>query len=110
MVVEYRYILNYVVEALIIALFLIGIWMGRKQRFLWMILSCFAFDMVLHLGLGFGINEIYIMGPHWLYVIPISIAFIFKYANVKWRKPLRVVTALLAVFLLGWNGYLFAIS
>jgi hypothetical protein len=72
-----------------------------------MILSCFAFDMVLHLGLGFGINEIYIMGPHWLYVIPISIAFIFKYANVKWRKPLRVVTALLAVFLLGWNGYLF---
>ena len=106
-VVEYRYILNYVVEALIIALFLIGIWMGRKQRFLWMILSCFAFDMVLHLGLGFGINEIYIMGPHWLYVIPISIAFIFKYANTKWRKPLRVVTALLAVFLLGWNGYLF---
>jgi hypothetical protein len=50
------------------------------------------------------------MGPHWLYVIPISIAFIFKYANTKWRKPLRVVTALLAVFLLGWNGYLFAIS
>ena len=38
-VVGYRYILNYVVEALIIALFLIGIWMGRKQRFLWMILS-----------------------------------------------------------------------
>jgi hypothetical protein len=106
-IVEYRYVLNYVVEALIIALLLIGVWMGRKHRFLWMILSCFAFDMALHLGLGFGINEIYIMGPHWLYVIPIAIAYIFKNTNTKWHKPLRIITALLAIFLLGWNGYLF---
>ena len=106
-IVEYRYVLNYVVEALIVALFLIGIWMGRKERFLWMTLSCFAFDMVLHLGLGFGINEVYIMGPHWLYVIPFSIAYIFKHANTRWHLPLRVITALLAIFLLCWNGYLF---
>ena len=106
-VVEYRYVLNYVVEALIVALFLIGIWMGRRQRFLWMTLSCFAFDMVLHLGLGFGINEVYIMGPHWLFVIPFSIANLFKHANARWHLPLRVITALLAIFLLGWNGYLF---
>ncbi len=106
-IVEYRYVLNYVVEALIIALLLIGVWMGRKHRFLWMILSCFAFDMALHLGLGFGINEIYIMGPHWLYVIPIAIAYIFKNVNTKWHQSLSVITALLAVFLLGWNGYLF---
>ena len=107
-VVEYRYVLNYVVEALIAALFLTGIWMGRKERFLWMALSCFAFDMVLHLGLGFGINEVYIMGPHWLFVIPISIAYIFKHANTRWHLPLRVITTLLAIFLLGWNGWLFA--
>jgi hypothetical protein len=107
-VVEYRYVLNYVVEALIVGLFVIGIWMGRKYRFLWMVLSCFAFDMVLHLGLGFGINEVYIMGPHWLFVIPIAIAYIFKHANTKWLLPLRVIATLLAVFLLAWNGYLFA--
>ena len=81
--------------------------MGRKKRFLWMILSCFAFDMALHLGLGFGINEVYIMGPHWLFVIPISIAYIFKHANIKWHQPIRVITALLALFLIGWNGWLF---
>lgn len=106
-VVEYRYIINYVVEALIVGLFLIGIWMGRRQRLLWLVLSCLAFDMALHLGLGFGINEVYIMGPHWLFVIPISIAYIFKNANTKWLLPLRVVTTLLAIFLLGWNGWLF---
>ena len=107
-VVEYRYIINYVVEALIVGLFLIGIWMGRKQRFLWLVLSCFAFDMVLHLGLGFGLNEVYIMGPHWQFAIPIAIGYLFKYANTRWLLPLRVVVALLAIFLLGWNGWLFA--
>ena len=106
-VVEYRYIINYVVEALIIGLFLIGIWMGRKERFLWLVLSCFAFDMALHLGLGFGLNEVYIMGPHWLFVIPISIAYVLKSTNKKWLLPLRAVIALLALFLLGWNGWLF---
>ena len=106
-IVEYRYVLNYVVEALIAVLMLLGIWMGRKQRFLWMIVSCVAFDMVLHLGLGFGINEVYIMGPHWLFVIPIAMAYIFKHANTKWQQPLRVIVALLALFLIGWNGYLF---
>lgn len=106
-VVEYRYFINYVVEALIIGLFLIGIWMGRKERFLWLVLSCFAFDMALHLGLGFGINEVYIMGPHWLFVIPISIAYTLKSANKKWLLPLRAAIALLTLFLLGWNGWLF---
>ena len=106
-VVEYRYIINYVVEALVIGLFLIGIWMGRRQRLLWLVLSCFAFDMALHLGLGFGINEVYIMGPHWLFVIPISIAYVLKFASQRWLLPLRVVITSLAIFLLGWNGWLF---
>ena len=30
-IVEYRYVLNYVVEGLILALLLIGIWMGRRN-------------------------------------------------------------------------------
>ena len=106
-VVEYRYIINYVVEALILGLFLMGIWMGRKERFLWLTLSCFTFDMALHLGLGFGINEVYIMGPHWLFVIPISISYILKNANIRWHLPLRAITALLAIFLLSWNAWLF---
>ena len=41
-------------------------------------MSFFAMDMALHLGLGFGINEIYIMSPHYLFVIPIAAAFLLK--------------------------------
>ena len=74
-IVRYNWTINYVVEALIVALFLFGIWKGRREKFLWLCLSFFAYDMLLHMGLGFGINEVYIMSAHWLFVIPIAIGY-----------------------------------
>ncbi len=34
--------------------------------------------MMLHIGLGFGLNEVYIMAGHWIYAIPIAIGFLLK--------------------------------
>ena len=62
--VKYDTVFNYIVEALILLLALAGIWVGRKHRFLWLCLSCFGVDMFIHLILGFGLNEIFIMAPH----------------------------------------------
>ena len=73
MIVKYRYWWNYAVEGAISLLFLAGIWYGRKSKYLWLVLSYFALDMVLHIGLGFGINEVYIMTAHWIYALPIAI-------------------------------------
>ena len=61
--VKYDWLWSYVVEGIILLLFAIGIWCGRKSRFLWMALSYFGFDMCIHLILGFGINEIFIWHP-----------------------------------------------
>ena len=72
-IVRYDHWWNYGVEAVAVLLFLVGIWCGRRSRFLWLTLSFMAVDMALHMGLGFGINEIYIMSPHYLYAIPIAI-------------------------------------
>ena len=85
-------------------LFAAGIWYGRRSRFLWMALSGFAFDMLLHMGLGFGINEVYIMSAHWIYIIPIAVAFLLK-ATEKRRKALALkgLIAALAVYLWIWN-------
>lgn len=75
--VKYNWILSYVIEGIILLITLIGIWCGRRSRFLWMALSYFGFDMFIHLILGFGINEIFIMAPHWLFVVPLSIGYAF---------------------------------
>ncbi|MBQ8655567.1 MAG: GtrA family protein [Prevotella sp.] len=104
--VSYRAWYNYAVEALIVLLFASGIWAGRRSRFLWMCLSCMAFDLLLHIGLGFGLNEVYIMTAHWAYVIPIAIGFLFHHLHGLKRFALRCIVILLTLWLWSWNVWL----
>ena len=101
--VKYETVFNYIVEAIILLLALAGIWVGRKRRFLWLCLSCFGFDMFIHLILGFGLNEIFIMAPHFMFVLPIATAYLFKSVNWQW---LRLTVVFLTIYLLVYNGYL----
>ena len=101
--VKYDTVFKYVVEAIILLLAVAGIWLGRKHRFLWLCLSCFGFDMFIHLILGFGLNEIFIMAPHFMFVLPIATAYLFS--RVHWRC-LRLAVVFLTIYLLVYNGYL----
>lgn len=76
MFVDYRWTLNYVVEAAIVLLFIAGIWAGRRSRWLWLCLSYFGLDALLHIVLGFAIAEVYIMTAHWAYVVPFAMGFL----------------------------------
>ena len=97
--------INYLAEAVIVLLFLIGVWMGRKKIFLWTAMSFLILDMALHMGLGFGINEIYIMSAHYLFVLPIGIAYLFKALETRKRSYMSVglACALTAVWCFVWN-------
>ena len=105
-IVRYDHWWNYGVEAVAVLLFLVGIWCGRRSRFLWLTLSFMAVDMALHMGLGFGINEIYIMSPHYLYAIPIAMAYLLKAKTKVMRLSVRTLVLLLAVYLWIYNGWL----
>lgn len=104
-IVRYKWVYNYVVEAFILLLFIFGIVCGGRSSFLWMCLSYFLLDMVLHMGLGFGINEIYIMSAHYMYVIPIAIGYALKNLAPYPRHVLRIMLTLLTVYLFAYNGY-----
>lgn len=107
-VVRYDNAINYVVEGVIVILFIAGICAGRKNRFLWMAMSGVGFDAAIHLGLGFGLNEVFIMTGHWIFIIPIAAAYLFKSINdIKYLKALRFITLLATVFLYAWNISLF---
>ena len=101
--VKYRWTLSYVIEVLILLLAVAGIWFGRKSRFLWLCLSCMAFDMFIHVGLGFGLNEVFIMAPHYMFVLPIATAFLFRGIQARW---LRISVIVLMLYLFIYNGYL----
>ena len=107
MFVNYRYTFNYIVEALIIILFLAGIWAGRKSRYLWLVMSYFGLDMLLHIGLGFGLNEVYIMTGHWIYALPIAIGFLLKETrHQRYSLCLKSLLLTIGLFLLIYNGIL----
>ena len=110
-IVRYRCPVNYVFEALIILLFAAGIWFGRKSLFMWTAMAFFMMDMALHVGLGFGINEIYIMSPHYLFAIPIAIAFLLRIlqsggAMKRWQRTVRTMVVVTAAWCWMNNLYL----
>ena len=103
---EYENWWHYAVEAVLITLFLAGCWMGRRTRFLWLLLCCAAIDLVMHIGLGFAINEVYIMSAHWIFTIPLVIGFLFTHQRPAWLvKSARVLVSLLTLYLIIYNGW-----
>ena len=79
--VQYRSALNYVVEALLVVLLAVGAWTARREKFFLMVLAWFGFDMLMHMGFGFGLNEVYIMTAHWAFIIPIAAGYILRRSN-----------------------------
>lgn len=104
-IVKYRWIFNYVAEGLLVLLFLIGVGCGRRGRFLWLALSWFALDLLLHIGLGFGLNEVYIMSAHWVFVIPIAVGYLLKALAPLPRRVVRALLVLQTLYLYVYNGY-----
>lgn len=93
----------YVVEGLVVLLFIIGVWCGRRSRLMWLLLSWFAFDMLMHVGFGFGLNEVYIMTAHWAFIIPIAIGFAVRQLSGTKREIVVSVVSALSVWMIFYN-------
>ena len=102
--VEYNWSLNYIIEAFIVLLFIVGIVFSYKQRFFKMLLVWFACDLTLHLILGFAVTEVYIMTSGWAFIIPISYGYLLRQVSMKWRKVMRVTLIMLTIYLWIYNA------
>ena len=102
--VEYNWSLNYIIEAFIVLLFIVGIVFSYKQRFFKMLLAWFACDLTLHLILGFAVTEVYIMTSGWAFIIPISYGYLLKQLSMKWLKMMRVALIMLTIYLWIYNA------
>ena len=102
--VEYNWSLNYIIEAFIVLLFIVGIVFSYKQRFFKMLLAWFACDLTLHLILGFAVTEVYIMTSGWAFIIPISYGYLLRNLSMKWLKVMRVTLIMLTIYLWIYNA------
>ena len=106
-VVRYDNALNYIVEGIIVIFFIAGIIAGIRSRFFLMALSGVAFDAAIHLGLGFGLNEAFIMTGHWIFIIPIAYGYLFSRRKGIPLMALRASLVTLMCFLFAYNITLF---
>lgn len=104
--VRYSWTSQYAIEALIVLLMVIGIYVGRRREVLQIACACFVYAFLLHIVLGFAINEVYIMSAHWIFIFPIAIAALHSAAGHKTRMLLRIITASLVVYLWLYHGVL----
>ena len=102
--VEYNWSLNYIIEAFVVLLFIVGIVFSYNQRFFKMLLAWFACDLTLHLILGFAVTEVYIMTSGWAFIIPISYGYLLKRLSMKWLKLMRVALIMLTIYLWIYNA------
>nr|WP_311462207.1 DUF6080 domain-containing protein [uncultured Prevotella sp.] len=102
--VEYNWSLNYIIEAFIVLLFIVGIVFSYKQRFFKMLLAWLACDLTLHLILGFAVTEVYIMTSGWAFIIPISYGYLLKRLSMKWLKLMRIALIMLTIYLWIYNA------
>ena len=66
-------------------------------------MSFLLLDLLLHMVLGFGINEVFIMSAHYLYVLPIAMAYLLKALPWRARRRLAALLAAVAIYLVVWN-------
>lgn len=105
-VVRYTWAAQYVAEALYVGLFLLGAWVGRRDRFLWLCMAILGFNLLLHFDLGFGLNEVYIMAAHWAFVIPIAMGYLLKPDKPQTKRPTAVLLLALTIYLWAYHGVL----
>jgi len=105
-IVHYQNAFHYIVEILLLLLFVAGVWCGKHSRFLWMCLAGMSVDIFLHLVLGFAIDEVYIMTAHWAFVIPIVIGFLLASVPLRIQAFLRILLMVATTFLWIYNGKL----
>lgn len=75
-------------------------YLNRKNIYLWMILAMFSVDFVIHIALRYAINEGFIFSGHWVYILPLIIAWGIKGMKGRLRTILTSVFVVLALFFL----------
>ena len=108
--VPYDTPLGYVVAGAMMLLLVGGLTAGllsaRHRRLTLMLTAWLAFDMTMHLGFGFGLNEVYIMTAHWALVIPISAAILVATMRGRVRQTAVFAIQVAACFLFIYNVWL----
>lgn len=105
-VVRYSWWWQYAVEGAILLLFAGGVWAGRRTHLLWVLMAVLGFNLLLHIGVGFAVDEVHIMAAHWAFVVPLAMGFLVRGIGGWRRTAVLLLIAATTLYLWGYHGYL----
>lgn len=62
---------------------IISLIQNYKQPFFLILIGSFMFDVFIHVGLRFGLNESFIYGGHWVFLIPLIYGWLYSSLKTK---------------------------
>lgn len=62
--------------------------------------------MLIHVVLGFALNEVYIMASGWVFIIPIAIGYLLKSMSSTLAAYAEGLLGLLALSMMTYHGWL----
>ena len=100
---SYPYPFFYLPVAILFILTLLSVIINKKQGLTWLFCLCFTTDILIHFGIGYGIEEAQLFCGHWIFYLPIMIGLLIKHLARKKAKLLTSVIMIIAIFLWMYN-------
>ena len=100
---SYPYPFFYLPVAILFILTLLSVIINKKQGLTWLFCLCFTIDILIHFGIGYGIEEAQLFCGHWMFYLPIMIGLLIKHLTQKKAELITYVIMLIAIFLWGYN-------
>ncbi len=105
-IVRYSWKAQYAVEAIMVLLFLFGLWKGRRARLAWVVTAILCFNLCLHIVLGFALDEVHIMTAHWAFCLPVATSYALRNSKQSHTYIICCTILLVTLYLWVYHGYL----
>lgn len=99
----YRFVYQYIVVVSLLIICLISIVKNYKEQLLQIIILMFALDLFYLLIMRVGVVESFIYGGHFIFMIPMILAWLYKSLNINFRKYLLFIIAGFTLVVFGNN-------
>ena len=100
--------LFYIPITIIFMMVVISIIQNHRHHLIQFFCCSFGFDILMHFGIGYGMEEAQLFCGHWLFFLPILLGMFIK--NLSTNKYLATLIALVTMFLLIYNIFCYYYS
>ena len=94
----YQYIWQYVYIGVLYLFVVISFIKNRKNKYMIMLFFLFLIDIIIHVVLKYGVENYFIFGGHWVYLIPLILSWLYK--TNKYGKSLNITFGILTSVLI----------